>query len=214
MIAVIDYGTGNLLSVRKAFEAVAGSREVVVTNSPQDLAKASHIVLPGVGSFPVGMANLEKHGLIDVLRSEVLEGGKPFLGICLGMQLLAETGEESGEVKGLGFLPGRVRQLAPGDNPRLHLGWNDIQLNGNGSLLDGTDGTDFYFVHQYVYDAPDEVAVAHCSYGEEFVAAVQQDNIFATQFHPEKSRKAGLDVLRAFLRGKACSKSDWFLSSS
>ena len=180
MIAIIDYGTGNLLSVKKAFEAVAPEKEIIVTDSPEVLSRSSHIVLPGVGSFPVGMRNLSKLGIVDALRSEVLEGGKPFLGICLGMHLLAEVGEESGECEGLAFLPGRVRRLFPGDNPKLHIGWNDLEKVNGDSLLDGVKDKDFYFVHQYVYDAPDEVAVARCTYGERFVAAVQHNNIFAT----------------------------------
>ena len=214
MIAIIDYGTGNLLSVRNAFEAVAGGAEVFVTHSPKELEKASHIVLPGVGSFPVGMENLTRFGMVDALRREIIERGKPFLGICLGMQLLMEEGEESGIHPGLGLLPGRVKKLSSGDNPRLHLGWNNLTDVAPGSLLDGAEGKDFYFVHQYVCDAPTETAAAYCNYGQRFVAAIERDNIFATQFHPEKSRKTGLDVLKGFLRGKPCLKYDWFLSCS
>lgn len=213
MIAVIDYGTGNLLSVKKALEAVS-NQEVVVTSDRALLQKASHIVLPGVGSFSVGMANLARAGMVEALRSEVMDKGKSFLGICLGMQLLAERGEEGEICDGLGFIPGRVRKLDAEGLVAPHLGWNSVYGIDSCSLMDGMDGKDFYFVHNYVFEAPESVCVARCGYGESFVAAVQKDNIFATQFHPEKSRSNGLNLLKAFLQGKTCSRSDWFLSCS
>ena len=213
-IVVIDYGLGNLLSVAKAFEEVCGRGQVLVTGAPAKLKEASHLVLPGVGNFKTGMENLRKLGLVETLKEEVLTKGKPFLGICLGMQLLAEVGEEFGEHHGLGFIPGRVRQLRSNGLPLPHIGWQDIERVKDTHLFDERSSKkDYYFVHSFVLECPEDYVTAACTYGERFPAAVQKDNIMATQFHPEKSREAGLDILRSFLRGKECSRSEWFLSS-
>jgi glutamine amidotransferase len=213
-IVVIDYGLGNLLSVAKAFEEIGGQGEVLVTGDPASLQKATHIVLPGVGNFKTGMENLRRRGLVQPLEEEILGKGKPFLGICLGMQLLAEVGEEFGKHHGLGFVPGRVRQLVSNGLPLPHIGWQDIEIVGKSyAFAAGIAERDFYFVHSFVLECPEDYVTAYCTYGERFPAAIQNNNILATQFHPEKSREAGLDILRNFLRGKACSKSEWFLSS-
>jgi glutamine amidotransferase len=213
-IVVIDYGLGNLLSVAKAFEEVCGRGEVLVTDAPASLKEASHLVLPGVGNFKTGMENLRKLGLSETLKEEVFTKGKPFLGICLGMQLLAEVGEEFGEHHGLGFVPGRVRQLDSNGLPLPHIGWQDIEITAKNSAFAATAAKrDFYFVHSFILECPEEYVTAYCTYGERFPAAIQKDNILATQFHPEKSREAGLDILRNFMRGKECSKPEWFLSS-
>ena len=213
-IVVIDYGLGNLLSVAKAFEEVSGGVEVLVTGKATDLEQGSHLVLPGVGNFKTGMENLRRLGLVKPLEEEVLGKGKPFLGICLGLQLLAEVGEEFGEHRGLGFIPGRVRQLRSNGLPLPHIGWQDIERVKDTHLFDERSSKkDYYFVHSFVLECPEDYVTAACTYGERFPAAVQKDNIMATQFHPEKSREAGLDILRNFLRGKECSRSEWFLSS-
>jgi glutamine amidotransferase len=215
MIAVLDSGLGNILSVAKAFEEVAGQREVLVTNRPEDLERASHIILPGVGNFLTGMKNLKTLDLIKPLESSVLENKTPFLGICLGMQLLTELGEEYGHSKGLGWIPGRVRMLNAGGFKLPHLGWQDIEIERNNLLFNGI-GTDhdYYFVHSYVVDCPEKYVTAWCTYGERFPAAIEKDNIHATQFHPEKSRESGLKILSNFVRGQECSKSEWFQSFS
>lgn len=201
MIVVVDYGMGNIRSVSKAFEACGA--DVTVSSRPEDLAKAERIVLPGVGAFGDSMANLKKRGLIDPLREEVLGRKKPYFGICLGMQILAERGEEKGDHKGLGWLQGSTVMFQLAD-PQLkvpHIGWNDIRIVKDGPLWKGLGRKlDFYFVHSFHFataDASDVAAV--CNYGIDFTAAVLHENIFATQFHPEKSQESGLQIIRNFL---------------
>jgi len=196
MIAVVDYGMGNLRSVQKGFHKVG--MDARVTDDPGLIADASHIVLPGVGAFKDCMQNLENRGLVE----PVLEGvkkGKPFLGICLGLQLLFEESEEFGSHNGLGLIKGRVTRF-PGSGLKVpHMGWNDVHISRNSRLLDKSDeGTYFYFVHSY-YVVPDEdVTVTTTDYGRAFTSAIEKDNIFACQFHPEKSQKAGLKLLKRF----------------
>ncbi|MBU0482012.1 MAG: imidazole glycerol phosphate synthase subunit HisH [Proteobacteria bacterium] len=214
MITVLDTGLGNLLSVTKALEKVSCGRKVLVSDRAADLEDSSHIVLPGVGNFRVGMHNLREMGLIEPLRKQVQEIKKPFLGICLGMQLLVETGEESGECEGLGFIEGKARRLESNGLPLPHLGWHDLEISEHKTLFNGVlSGQDYYFVHSFVLDCPEKYVSAYCTYGEKFVAAVHHENIFGVQFHPEKSRQAGLDLFSNFLREEECSKSVWFLSS-
>ncbi len=202
MIAIIDYGMGNLRSVARAFEKVGAA--ATVTRSPAAIRDASHVVLPGVGAFSDCMRNLADYGLAGpVVRS--IEAGKPFLGICLGLQLLFEESEEFGRHAGLGVIKGRVVRFAPasGGDAGLkvpHMGWNDIRTRKGSRLLkDIPDGTYFYFVHSY-YAVPDDrgVVLASTDYGVEFTSAVEKDNVMACQFHPEKSQKAGLRMLRNF----------------
>ncbi len=200
MIFVVDYGLGNLLSVAKAFEAVAEGEEVVVSADPGRLREASYVILPGVGNFKTGMENLHVRRLIEPLRDAVLKERRPFLGICLGMQLLAEVGEENGETPGLGWIPGRARLLNAGPNKLPHIGWHDVEDGNSASLLQNIRrGGDFYFVHSYCLDCPPQYVVARCRYGESFPAVIQHENIHGTQFHPEKSRGAGLKILKNFL---------------
>ena len=199
-VAVVDYGMGNLRSVAKALEAV-GAR-VLVSTKPEDLRTADRIVLPGQGAFRDCIANLRAIGLVDALTQEVRQKGKPFLGICLGLQLLADVSHENGTFKGLGWLSGRVERLTVND-PRLklpHIGWNDVEFQETPLAAGLKKNPVFYFDHSYhfVSDAPGLVA-ASCEYGGTFAAAIQQDNVFAVQFHPEKSQEVGLGLLRNFL---------------
>ncbi|MCS6800884.1 MAG: imidazole glycerol phosphate synthase subunit HisH [Chloroflexota bacterium] len=199
MIAIVDYGMGNLHSVRHAFELVGA--EVRVTRDPEELYAAERIVLPGVGAFGECVKNLEASGLRAVLAELVLERGTPFLGICLGMQVLATLGEEFGRHEGLGWVPGVVRRFA-GEGLRIpHVGWNEIAPQIESPLFRGLGHAPcFYFVHSYHF-VPDDprVVAATCDYGGPFPAAILSRNIFATQFHPEKSQAVGLRLLENFL---------------
>jgi len=201
MIAIIDYDMGNLKSVHKAFESVG--HRAMVTRDPKVIADASHVVLPGVGAFGDCMRNLERYGLVGPVLG-ALRAGKPFLGICLGFQLLFSESEEFGTHRGLGVIPGRVVRFAsrgsaiPMKVP--HMGWNSIAIGKGSPVLDGVpNGAFMYFVHSY-FVVPDDQSVA-CTmtdYGRPFVSSVARDNIFACQFHPEKSQSAGLRIIRNF----------------
>jgi glutamine amidotransferase len=204
MVVVVDYGMGNLRSVSKAFEACGA--DVTVSSKPEDLKKAERIVLPGVGAFGDSMANLKKRGLIEPLCEEILVGKKPYFGICLGMQILADSGEEKGTHQGLGWLPGKtvMFQLADPELKVPHIGWNDIRIVKDGPLWNELGKKlDFYFVHSFHFVPTNRADVAAvCNYGGDFTAAVQHENIFATQFHPEKSQESGLRIIRNFLAWK------------
>ena len=208
MIAIIDYGMGNLRSVQKAFETVG--HQAVVTRDRHVIADASRVVLPGVGAFADCMANLEQYGLVDPIRMTI-ESGKPFLGICLGLQLLFTESEEFGVHKGLGVLPGRVRKFPFGENGRApkgnggrlkvpHMGWNGVAIERAAPPLKGiASGEHVYFVHSYYVEPQDRsVAATMTDYGLPFVSSVWRDNIFACQFHPEKSQRWGLRLLENF----------------
>ena len=200
-VAVVDYGMGNLHSVSKALEA-AGC-DVKATQKPADLKEADRIVLPGVGSFAQGMRQLEERGFVEMLNDEVIRRGKPFLGICLGMQLAAESGEEHGKTRGLGWVKGSVIRLDTNalDVKVPHMGWNDITLIGENPLFRNIrSALTFYFVHSYhLVPAHKETISAVCEHGLTFAAAIEQDNIHLVQFHPEKSQANGLKVLENFL---------------
>lgn len=200
MIAIVDYGMGNLRSVQKGFERVGYPARI--TNDPAELAAAERVVLPGVGAFCDAMHELRERRLIDPIRAAIAEG-KPFLGICLGLQLLFDTSYEDGEHPGLGVLPGKVVRF---DLPRPykvpHIGWNSLDLVRPAPIFAGLkSGVQVYFVHSY-YAVPRDNAVvaATASYPEPFAAAVWKDNVFAVQFHPEKSQADGLAILRSFAR--------------
>lgn len=200
-VCIVDYGMGNLRSVAKAFETIG--HKATVTDRREDLETARRIVLPGVGAFGDGMRQLVERGLAEILEERVVHGGVPLLGICLGMQLLAELGLEGGNWQGLGWLPGKVDRLTPGD-PALrvpHIGWNEVAAVGDSILLsDAPDNPAYYFVHGYHFLAADLAPVKGTfDYGGETVAVIERDNIFATQFHPEKSQRAGLRVLERFM---------------
>jgi len=197
MIAIADYGIGNLGSVTKGFRR-AGA-EVVLTGEPEALRRADALVLPGDGAFGATMAEVERRGLVPVLRAAVA-AGKPLLGICIGMQLLFEESEEHGRHRGLGFLPGRVRRL-DGERPVPHMGWNRLRARKAHPILDGVpDGAHVYFVHSYFCDAPEDVVIATSDYGRDFAAIVGKGSVLGVQFHPEKSQEIGLRMVASFVR--------------
>lgn len=198
MIAIIDYDMGNLRSVEKAFEKVGA--EAAPTRDPAVIRDASHIVLPGVGAFKDCMKNLEEYGLIDPLLKGIASG-RPFLGICLGLQLLFEESAEFGRHRGLGVIKGKVVRF-PEDRARKvpHMGWNEAKKRKESKLLnDIPDSSFFYFVHSY-YAVPDDPSVNLTSteYGVEFTSGIEKDNVMACQFHPEKSQRLGLRILKNF----------------
>ncbi|MCB1182656.1 imidazole glycerol phosphate synthase subunit HisH [bacterium] len=200
-IAIVDAGLGNLRSVANAVAALGAAPAIV--RSPHDLAAADAIILPGVGAFGDGMRRLRAGGWVPALEQAVLGEGKPFLGICLGMQLLASRGTEHGDHAGLGWLDGTVTRL-PGGDPAVrvpHVGWNDVEIAGDGGMYAGCGpAPDFYFVHSYRFEPADPAVVTGwCTHGVRFAASVARGNIRAVQFHPEKSQGAGMAVLRNFL---------------
>lgn len=198
-VAVVDYGLCNLDSVRRALQECGA--EVAVTDQPRDLHKADRLVLPGVGSFGDAMVALRERGLDHALSEEV-SAGAPILGICLGMQLMADRGEEGGDLEGLGWISGTVRRLVPDARDRRvpHIGWNELDPVGSSPLLaDLAPGSDFYFVHSYWFDCPAEYRIATTPYCGGVTAVVQRDHVYGVQFHPEKSQRNGFSVLRNFL---------------
>lgn len=200
-VVITDYGMGNLDSVARAVQECGGNP--VISQKAQDFQEANYIILPGVGSFAMGMKNLSNYGLQEILYEQVINQSIPFLGICLGMQLLATKGLEGGETNGLGWIEGEVKRLEPTEmDTRIpHVGWNEVIFNHPSPLFEGIPtGKDFYFVHSYHFSCqhPQE-AIAHTPYCGNFVSAVNKDNIFGVQFHPEKSQRIGFQVLKNFL---------------
>jgi glutamine amidotransferase len=207
LTVLIDYESGNLHSAEKAFQRMAretGAGEVLVTDRAEDVARADRIVLPGDGAFPACRnALLAVTGVYDAMREAVIEKGRPFLGICVGMQMLASRGHEYEEVEGFGWIPGDVVRIAPSD-PALkvpHMGWNDLVIDRRHPVLEGlATGDHAYFVHSYQFHVDDPAhLLAHCDYAGDVTAIVGRDNILGTQFHPEKSQAAGLRLISNFL---------------
>lgn len=202
MIAVIDYGMGNLRSVQKALEKVGAKAEI--TSDPKKILGARSAVLPGVGAFKDCMDNLKERGLLETVP-EFIKTGKPFLGICLGLQLLFSHSEEFGKVPGLGIIPGKTVRFNFEENNDAklkipHMGWNQVHIKNDSSLFSGIpDASWFYFVHSF-YVVPDKASAvcATADYGSEFVCGIQRENIHAFQFHPEKSQAIGLSLLKNF----------------
>lgn len=208
MIAIIDYGMGNLRSVHNAFEVVG--HRAVVTREPQIIAAATHVVLPGVGAFGDCMANLLRYDLVDpIVRA--IQSGKPFLGICLGLQLLFSESQEFGCHKGLDIIPGRVTRLSPAASPPAkgaaatglkipHMGWNELDIVRPAPIFEGIpSGAHCYFVHSYVVTpAHAGVVASYTDYGGIFVSSIWQNNVIACQFHPEKSQAVGLRLIKNF----------------
>lgn len=198
MIAIIDYDAGNLKSVENALLSLG--QEVLVTRERSELLAADKVILPGVGNFGDAMEKLKAYGLVDVIR-EIAQQGKPFLGICLGLQLLFERSEEAPGVEGLGILKGEIVRIP--DTPGLkipHIGWNSLTLQNDGRLFRGVEGEPYvYFVHSYYLKAEEpQIVKAATEYGTLIHASVEQGNVFACQFHPEKSSQVGLKLLKNF----------------
>ena len=199
MIAIIDYDAGNIKSVEKALLSMGETP--VLTRDPEVILQADHIILPGVGSFGDAMENLNKFGLIDVIH-EAINRKIPFLGICLGLQLLFESSEETPGVAGLGILKGKIVRIPEGPGLKIpHMGWNSLNVREGASLFKGLEKEPYvYFVHSYYLQAKDpKIVAATTEYGVTIHASVEKENVFACQFHPEKSSKTGLAILKIFL---------------
>lgn len=199
MVAIIDYDAGNIRSVEKALEALGA--QVVVTRDPQEIQSADRVILPGVGAFGDAMGRLNQYGLPQVIW-QITDSGKPFLGICLGLQLLFQESQESPGVPGLGILKGRILKIPSAPGLKIpHMGWNSLSIRPGTRLFSGIRDQEYvYFVHSYYLKAQDPEQVAAVTwYGTEIHAAVEAGNIFACQFHPEKSGEAGLRILKNFL---------------
>jgi glutamine amidotransferase len=204
-VGIINYGAGNIRSIENAFDHIGARTQLV--SAEADFDQVTHLVLPGVGSFAFCRRRLEESGLVPKLEDWALAQKKPLLGICVGMQLLAQYSEEHGRHEGLGWIEGRVLALSEGDRRARvpHVGWNDITFATDfGRFAEGSQ-IDFYFDHSYaLFDADPGQIVASCDHGAQFTVLVQRDNIVASQFHPEKSQDAGLDLIRGFLEGGTC----------
>lgn len=205
-IAIINYGVGNLGSVRRSLENL--DADVMIAEHPKQLLDADRIILPGVGAFGEGMKKLCNEGWTESLQVQVIEQGKPLLGICLGMQMLSSLSEENGLNKGLNFIPGKVLRLDQlGCSFRIpHVGWNEVNYQENTSLFKKIpQETDFYFVHSYAFKADDLANIIATSvYDISVAAAIMKNHIFGTQFHPEKSSKAGQQILKNFIEFEVC----------
>ena len=195
-ISIVDYQAGNVRSVQKAIEAVGA--QATITGDPEEIAGSDALVFPGQGACDSSMRRLRERGLVEPIR-DFITGGRPFLGVCLGLQLLLEDSDEGSEPC-LGVLPGRVRRLPPGTKVP-HMGWNEVNLRGDHPVLAGVpSGSYFYFVHSYYADPQDEsVVLGTTSYGLDFCSAAAWDNVVAVQFHPEKSGDLGLRIYRQFI---------------
>lgn len=199
MVAIIDYDAGNIRSVEKAVSLLG--HEAVVTRSRGEILSADHVILPGVGAFGDAMEKLHRYGLVDVIH-EAVSRKLPFLGICLGLQLLFETSDEAPGVEGLGLLPGEILRIPEAEGLKIpHIGWNSLSFPNTGRLFSGVkEGSYVYFVHSYYLHAQDPQIVTACTeYGVRIHASVERDNLFACQFHPEKSSEVGLKILQNFL---------------
>ena len=199
MVAVIDYDAGNIKSVEKA--VIALGEEAIVTRDHRVILDADHVILPGVGAFGDDMEKLHRYELVEII-SKIIDRGTPFLGICLGLQLLFESSEESEGVSGLGILPGKILRIPEHKDIKIpHIGWNSLSYPSEGRLFRGLqEGTYVYFVHSYYLHAKEpEIVKAVTEYSALIHASVEKDNIFACQFHPEKSSEAGMKILRNFL---------------
>lgn len=204
IIYIVDYGAGNLHSIGKAVELAAGNKTVIIGNDAKEIARASHVILPGVGAFGDCVAGLQaQKGVMEALHNHAIEKQKPFLGICVGMQMLADQGLEHGTHQGLGWIPGVVRPIpAAKGYPIPHMGWNNLEIIQEHPLLQGIQpGDHAYFVHSFYFDCKAEESVlSKVDYSVQIPAIVTKGSIFATQFHPEKSQKTGIILLRNFLK--------------
>jgi len=198
-VCILDYGSGNVKSVFNLFSTIA--KHIVISNDPEEIRQATHIVLPGVGAFSAAMRKIRERLPMEVLEQAVLSDKKPFLGICVGMQVLATRGMEFGEYLGLGWIGGSVEKVNSKHFPLPHIGWNNTSCKRDSPLLAGLgDDPDFYFVHSYAFRLENEQhMLAITSYGEEFCSVVQRENIYGVQFHPEKSQRTGIKLVKNFL---------------
>lgn len=195
MIAIVDYGAGNIFSVKNAMDYLGLPAEL--TSKADDIRNADGIILPGVGAFPWAMNMLKKSGLVEVIKEEAVK--KPFLGICLGMQLIFSKGYEFEETDGLGLIDGQVRLMTPEGLSIPHIGWNRLEKNRECALMNGLGDDEYvYFVHSYAAECADEDVAAYCEYGKRVTALVNRGNVYGAQFHPEKSGKTGLKILSNF----------------
>ncbi|HPV44394.1 MAG TPA: imidazole glycerol phosphate synthase subunit HisH [Methylotenera sp.] len=205
-VAIINYSMGNLSSVRRSFEEIGA--DAVIANHPSALYEVDRIVLPGVGAFAEGMAHLNQGGWVTALHDVVNLQNKPLLGICLGMQMLASKGYEGTETEGLGFIPGEVKRIdLLGCNERIpHMGWNEVCYKSKSVMFDNIpEASDFYFVHSYAFvPTNSDNLIATVNYGCELTAAINSHHVFGCQFHPEKSSKAGRQLLKNFMSYSAC----------
>jgi len=201
MIVIIDYGMGNLRSIEKALRKI--NADFIISNKIEDIESATHLILPGVGFFEEGMKNLEKLKLLEVIKSQVINKKKPILGICLGMQLLFKDSEE-GNVNGIGLIDGHVKKFKfeTSELKIPHVGWNEV-FGGDFSKIKIFKGieehSNFYFVHSYYAILNEKVQCSFTDYGSNFISAIQKENIYGTQFHPEKSQRKGLEILKNFV---------------
>lgn len=199
MVAILDYDAGNIKSVEKAFEFLGA--DVIATRDEREIAKADHVVLPGVGAFGDAMAKLNEYGLVDVINKTVASD-IPFIGICLGLQLMFDSSEESEGVCGLGIFRGKIRRIPQNNGLKVpQIGWNDLSYANKGRLFkDIPEHSYVYFVHSYYLDAQDKsIVTATTDYGVRVEASVEKENVFACQFHPEKSSDVGMQILKNFL---------------
>ena len=205
-VSIVDYGLGNILSTQQSFLKVANDNNitanVMITNQPRKIAESTHIVLPGQGAFETCMKGLSSIPyMINELTKSVINNKTPFLGICVGMQLLANTSYENGEHKGLGWIDGQIKKL-PTNNLKLpHMGWNEVKIiNDKNKLIEGKKLNDYYFVHSYFFDCKhNKNIIGTTNYGRNFTSFISKENIYGVQFHPEKSSRQGLELIKNFL---------------
>ena len=199
MIAIINYGSGNVRAIGNIYDNLKIPYSII--NQPTHLSDFNKVILPGVGAFEACISNLKNRNLISILNNEVIVKKKPILGICVGMQLLASFSEENGVHEGLGWIPGNVQKLQlPEQFAIPHVGWNDVVINNNCPIFNRTTpDSNFYFDHSYFFNCEEKYVVGYCNYGIKVTAAVQHENIFGVQFHPEKSQTSGLKLFRGFL---------------
>ena len=197
-ICILDYGSGNVGSVKNLFDYLG--HKAVVSNTEHDIRNSTHIILPGVGSFGGSIKKIKENLPLDILDNEINFKGKPILGICVGMQVMAEIGYENGEENGLGWIKGTVSKLTSGSLPLPHIGWNNIRnIRDNILSKELNDIDDFYFLHSYCFKTSKEFIISQTHYGENFCSIINYKNVYGVQFHPEKSQKAGQKLINNFL---------------